>query len=52
MPVAVPVTWVELEDIPSSDGFSIAAVEIILERARSRELKNWGVASQLLPTFR
>jgi bifunctional non-homologous end joining protein LigD len=52
MPVAVPVTWVELEDIPSSDGFSIADVEIILERARSRELKNWGVASQLLPTFR
>ena len=52
MPVAVPVTWVELEDIPTSDGFSIADVEIILERARSRELKNWGVASQLLPTFR
>ena len=52
MPVAAPVTWEELEDLQSSDVFTIADVETLLKRARSRELKDWGVAAQRLPKLR
>jgi bifunctional non-homologous end joining protein LigD len=52
MPVAAPVTWEELEDIDRSDVFSIADVEALLKRARSRALKGWGVAAQRLPRLR
>jgi bifunctional non-homologous end joining protein LigD len=52
MPVAAPVTWEELENVAASDNFSIADVETLLERARSRELKAWGVADQVLPALR
>src|SRR5690348_11785191 len=51
MPVAAPVTWDELEDIHRSDAFTIADVELLLKRARSRALRNWGVARQRLPTL-
>jgi bifunctional non-homologous end joining protein LigD len=49
MPVAVPVTWDELQDIDRCDAFTIADVETLLERAKSRALKSWGVAAQQLP---
>ena len=49
MPVAAPVTWDELQDIDRSDAFTIADVEALLERAKSRALKSWGVAAQQLP---
>jgi bifunctional non-homologous end joining protein LigD len=52
MPVAAPVTWAELGDVTNSELFSVADVEILLKRSKSRELKSWGVASQLLPTLR
>ena len=52
MPVAAPVTWDELEDIERSDTFTIADVETLLKRARSRALKGWGVAAQRLPRLR
>jgi bifunctional non-homologous end joining protein LigD len=49
MPVAAPVTWDELSVIDRSDTFTIADVEQLLERARSKVLRNWGVGEQRLP---
>jgi bifunctional non-homologous end joining protein LigD len=49
MPVAAPVTWDELEDIDRSDAFTVADVETLLKRARSRALRSWGTAAQRLP---
>jgi len=49
MPVAAPVHWKELQDIRRSDAFSIADIEALLKRARSRKLKDWGRADQRLP---
>jgi bifunctional non-homologous end joining protein LigD len=52
MPVATPVNWDELSEIDSSDSFSIADVEQLLERATSRKLKRWGADAQILPKLR
>jgi bifunctional non-homologous end joining protein LigD len=52
MPVATPVAWDELEGIDRSDHFTIADVELLLERAKSRELEGWGTADQQLPALR
>jgi bifunctional non-homologous end joining protein LigD len=52
MPVAAPVDWDELADIDRSDAFSIADVDQLLKRARSRKLKSWGSGAQLLPSLR
>ena len=52
MPVAAPVDWDELRDIDGSDAFTIGDVELLLKRAKSRRLKDWGKGSQLLPTLR
>jgi len=52
MPVATPVTWDELEKIDRSDAFTIADVEELLDRARSRRLKDWTMSSQRLPRLR
>jgi bifunctional non-homologous end joining protein LigD len=49
MPVAAPVTWEELKDIERSDAFTVADVEALLKRSRSRALKNWGRGAQRLP---
>jgi bifunctional non-homologous end joining protein LigD len=49
MPIAAPVGWDELEGIERSDAFTIADVEMLLKRARSRKLKGWGIARQTLP---
>jgi bifunctional non-homologous end joining protein LigD len=51
MPVAAPVTWDELTDLDRSDGFTIADAELLLKRARSRALKEWGIADQRLPAL-
>ena len=52
MPVAAPVGWDELQDIDGADAFTIADVERLLKRARSRKLKNWGAGPQALPRLR
>ena len=52
MPVAAPVEWDELQDIDRSDAFTIADVEQLLKRARSRNLKDWGTGAQRLPRLR
>jgi len=49
MPVAAPVGWSELDGCERSDAFTIADVEQLLARARSRQLKSWGIARQRLP---
>jgi bifunctional non-homologous end joining protein LigD len=49
MPVAAPITWDELSGIDRSDAFTIADAEALLKRAKSRNLKTWGVASQRVP---
>jgi bifunctional non-homologous end joining protein LigD len=52
MPVAAPVTWEELQGVDRSDAFTIADVETLLKRARTRELKNWATNPQRLPRLR
>ena len=52
MPVATPVGWDELEQIDRADAFTIGDVEELLKRARSRKLKDWGLAPQRLPSLR
>jgi bifunctional non-homologous end joining protein LigD len=49
MPVAAPVDWIELQDIDSAGAFTIAGVEQLLKRGKSRKLRNWGVCAQRLP---
>ena len=49
MPVAAPVGWDELEEVERADAFTIADVETLLKRARSRKLKRWGTSRQRLP---
>ncbi len=50
-PVAVPVTWDELEDIDRPGAYTIADVGELLARAGSRELRGWGEARQTLPDY-
>jgi bifunctional non-homologous end joining protein LigD len=50
-PVAAPIGWDELDELERSDVFSIADVETLLKRAKSRALKGWGMADQRLPSF-
>jgi bifunctional non-homologous end joining protein LigD len=52
MPVATPVDWEELQGIDRADAFTIADVEQLLKRARSRSLTSWGGGSQSLPSLR
>ena len=52
MPVATPVTWEELKEIERSDVFSIADAELLLKRAGSRRLRQWGAGGQPLPRLR
>ena len=52
MPVAAPVSWEELREIDRSDAFTIADVEALLKRAKSRSLKDWGKGAQRLPNLR
>ena len=48
-PVAAPVAWRELDDVDCSDAFTIGDAEVLVARADSRELRNWGIADQSLP---
>lgn len=52
MPVAAPVGWDELEKIGSAATFTIADVERLVKRARSRKLSKWGTGAQRLPMLR
>ena len=50
-PVAVPVTWDELQDIEHPGAFTIANLDQLIDRAGSRELRGWGEAAQTLPDY-
>jgi DNA ligase D len=46
-PVAVPVSWDELESMKSAHPFSIGEAEALIERAQ--HLRGWGFTDQALP---
>ena len=48
-PVAVPIAWRELDDLRSADAFTIDDSDVLLSRARSVALRDWGQAEQDLP---
>ena len=48
-PVAVPITWKEMETIDKPSHFSIADSAQLLKRAKSKALAGWGRADQALP---
>ena len=48
-PVAAPVGWEELADIPRASRFTITDRDILIRSGRSRSLKKWGKAEQGLP---
>jgi bifunctional non-homologous end joining protein LigD len=48
-PVAVPVTWDELDGFPSAHEFNILDADKLIERAQSKALAGWGFAEQSLP---
>lgn len=50
-PVAMPVTWAELEDINSPATFKLTDQEMIVKRAASAAMKKWGTYRQPLPSF-
>lgn len=48
-PVAVPVTWAELEDIDTAAKWHVGDQTELLKRASGKSLAGWGVARQVLP---
>jgi DNA ligase D-like protein (predicted polymerase) len=48
-PVAAPVSWGELGEMPGASVFTIADAALLLRRGRSRALKGWGKVRQRLP---
>ena len=50
-PVAAPVSWEELGDMPGGNAFSIRDLDQLLARAASKSLAGWGRAAQKLPKF-
>jgi len=48
-PVAAPVAWNELAALTDAQPFSIGDRSRLIDRAKSRTLKGWGFAAQLLP---
>ncbi|MEE4154683.1 MAG: DNA ligase D [Erythrobacter sp.] len=48
-PVAVPITWKELDSAKDAKPFSIDDARELLERASSKHLAGWGFANQTLP---
>ncbi len=50
-PVAAPITWEELRDTDSAARFHLGDADELIERAGSKNLKGWGIATQVLPGF-
>lgn len=48
-PVAVPITWAELDKVDSAHPWSIADAKALLKRAEGKALAGWGFAEQRLP---
>ena len=50
-PVAAPIGWEELDGIDKGGHFTIADAEVLLKRAGSKALRDWGKAQQTLPAL-
>ena len=50
-PVAIPITWSELEDFADAHPFSIADAKTLATRAKAKALSGWGFAEQFLPDY-
>jgi bifunctional non-homologous end joining protein LigD len=48
-PVAVPITWKEMESIDAPNHFHIGDAKELVRRAGSKALSGWGRADQELP---
>jgi bifunctional non-homologous end joining protein LigD len=48
-PVAVPISWKEMETIDTPAHWRVGAAVELLRRARSKALSGWGRADQMLP---
>ena len=48
-PVAAPINWDELEEMPGGNRFTVGDTALLLERASGRLLQGWGEANQPLP---
>ncbi len=48
-PVAAPIVWDELDDMPSGGRFTVRDGALLVKRASSRLLQGWGEAAQVLP---
>ncbi|PKB19423.1 ATP-dependent DNA ligase LigD phosphoesterase module /ATP-dependent DNA ligase LigD polymerase module [Novosphingobium kunmingense] len=48
-PVAVPVTWAELDKAANAHPWSIGDAKALIKRAQSKALAGWGFAEQRLP---
>ncbi|CAH0496053.1 DNA ligase D [Novosphingobium sp. CECT 9465] len=48
-PVAVPISWNELEGFDHAHPYSIGNAKKLIERATSRSLSGWGFSQQVLP---
>ena len=48
-PVAAPIIWDELDEMPSGGRFTVRDGALLVERASSRRLQGWGEAAQALP---
>ena len=50
-PVAVPVTWEQLEDIESAANFHMKDRDVIAKHAATKAILNWGKKRQTLPAI-
>ena len=48
-PIAVPITWKEMESIEKPSAWSVRDGPEMLERAQSKALSGWGRVDQVLP---
>lgn len=48
-PVAVPISWDELDAMKDAHPFDIGNVSTLFERSRDKALRGWGFAAQALP---
>ena len=50
-PVAVPITWKEMETIDKPSHYTISSAQELLKRAASKALSGWGRSDQELPNL-
>ncbi|MBB5984431.1 DNA ligase D [Sphingobium lignivorans] len=48
-PVAIPISWEELDKMKDAHPFSISDAKTLMDRARDKALQGWGFVTQTLP---